>query len=249
MKAKRFTIQRLTCLMLLTLSCFNLAAQRNQQLWIDYQIDYPFKNKFLFENTVSYQTLLSNKDKWRSLSLSTALEYVLFSWMDLTAELPFGYTFQKEDNNTFEFSPIVGTRFHITQNRRINSRALVRYQQRYFRQIEDEDWDISNRVRLKGEVLISINGPNLFTDKLWYALVDYEEFLVLDEQLNERYANLRRLRLGLGYRLNYKNRFLLTYAWQTSRNEIEGEFVSSDNLIWLKYQMFLNPSKPPASTP
>lgn len=239
----------LTCLVSLTLSSFTLSAQQHKQFWFDYQLDLPFKNKFLFENTASYQTLLSNEDKWRSFSLSTCLEYVLFTWLDLTAEIPVGYTFQQDNNNTIEISPIVGGRFHITQNRRINSRFLVRYQERNFYQIEAEDWDTSNRVRLKGELSISINGPNLFTDKLWYTMVDYEEFLVLDEQLQERYANHRRFRLGVGYRLNYKNRFEVNYAVQSSRNEIEGEFVGADNLIWLKYKMFLNPAKPPADTP
>ena len=88
-----------------------------------------------------------------------------------------------------------------------------------------------------------INGPNLFTNKLWYALADYEEFIVLDQQLAERYANRRRARLGLGYRLSYKHRFELSYTLQKSRNEIEGDFKSSDNVIQFKYKMFLNPAK------
>lgn len=239
-----YRLRRLNCCMLLILSSFALSAQTDQQLWIDYQIAYPFANAFLFQNTATYQTLLSKEEKWRSFSLSSTLEYNLLNWMDLTAEIPIAYTFQQQANNTFECSPMVGSRIHITQNRRINSNFQVRYQQRYFRQIEDEDWDVSNRVRLKGDLVISINGPNLFTDKLWYALADYEEFLVLDQQLDERYANQRRLRIGMGYRLNYKNRFEVTYAWQTSRHEIEGEFVATDNLIWFKYKMVLNPSKP-----
>ncbi len=49
----------MACVTLLTLSSFTLLAQRKEQLWLDYQIDYPFANKFLFETTVSYQTLLS----------------------------------------------------------------------------------------------------------------------------------------------------------------------------------------------
>lgn len=247
MITKVFTLKKITYLLILMLSSPTLSAQ-HQQLWLDYQLDLPFANKFLFETTASCQTLLSNDGKWRSISLSPCFEYVLFSWTDLTFEVPVGYTLQKEGSNSVEISPVFGARFHITQNRRINSRILVRYQERNFYQIEAEDWDTSNRVRLKGELSICINGPNLFTDKLWYAMGDYEEFFVLDEQLDERYANLRRLRVGLGYRLNYKNRFEINYALQSSRNEIEGEFVSSDNLIWLKYKMFLNPAKPPSDT-
>jgi len=219
-------------------------AQGHEQLWLEYQLDYPFPSGFLFENTVAYQTLLAKEGKWRSFSVSPSLEYVLFTWLDLTSEVGLAYTFQQENNNTFEISPILGTRFHITQNKRVNTRFLVRYQQRNFRQIEADDWDVSNRVRLKGEVWVSINGPNLYTNKLWYALVDYEEFIVLDEQLDERYANRRRGRIGLGYRLNYKHRFELIYTWQSSRNEIEGDFVSDDNVIQVRYKMYLNPAKP-----
>jgi len=61
--------------------------------------------------------------------------------------------------------------------------------------------------------------------------------------LNERFANRRRGRIGLGYRLNYKNRFELIYTRQSSRNEIEGNFISNDNVIQLVYKMYLNPAK------
>jgi hypothetical protein len=218
-------------------------AQRHEQLWLEYQLDYPFPSGFLFENNVAYQTLLAKEGKWRSFSVSPSLEYVLFTWLDLTSEVGLAYTMQKEHYNTFEISPILGTRFHITQNKRVNARFLARYQQRYFRQIEAGDWETSNRVRLKGEVWVSINGPNLYTDKLWYALADYEEFVVVDEQLDERYANRRRGRIGVGYRLNYKHRFELIYTRQSSRDEIDGDFVSGDNVIQLRYKMYLNPAK------
>lgn len=241
-------VQWSACLVMHFVFSTSLSAQRHEQLWLEYQLDYPFPSGFLFENTVAYQTILTKEDKWRSFSVSPSLEYVLFTWMDLTAEVGLAYTFQKENNNTLEVSPILGTRFHFSQNKRVNTRLLVRYQQRNFRQIEAEDWDISNRVRLKGEVTVSINGPNLYKDKLWYALADYEEFIVLDEQLDERYANRRRARIGVGYRLNYKHRFELIYTRQSSRDEIDGAFVSSDNVIQLRYKMYLNPSKPAQGT-
>ena len=245
----RYECKWLGCLIIHLVFFISLSAQSDEQLSLEYQIDYPFPSGLTLENTVAYQTVLSKDDTWRSFSLSPTVEYVLFTWLDLTAEIPLAYTFQKEGTNSFEISPIVGTRVHITQNRRLNARFLARYQQRYFRQIEADDWDISNRVRLKGELWISINGPNLFADKLWYAFVDYEEFIVLDEQLDERFANRRRGRIGVGYRLNYKHRFELIYTMQSSRNEIEGEFISSDNVIQLKYKMFLNPSKPASPDP
>lgn len=219
-------------------------AQSSNQLWLEYQVSYPFGNRYLLENTTTYQTLLKKEGKWRSLSISPTFEYTMLRWIDFVSEIGIGYTQQKEGSNSYEISPIVGARFHITQNKRVNTRILWRYQMRSFRQVEDEDWDVSNRTRIKAEAWITLNGPNLFTDNLWYTFLDYEEFIVLDQQLEERYANRRRARIGIGYRLNYKHRFDLGYTMQSSRNEIEGDFISSDNVIQLKYKMFLNPATP-----
>lgn len=222
-------------------------AQQHEQLWLDYQLSYPFKNRYLIENTTSYQTVLSQQNKWRSMSISPNFEYSLFTRLDLTAEMPMAYTLQKEGSNTFEVSPLVGGRFHITQNKRIDTRLIWRYQIRAFRQIEEEAWDISNRTRLRGEIYACLNGPNMFTDKLWYLFADYEEFFVLDDQVKERFANRRRARIGLAYRLSYKHRFDMSYTRQSSRNEIDGDFISNDNVIQLRYKMFLNPATPLAS--
>lgn len=239
------------CLMaaLLFITGMQGRAQRHEQLWFDYQLDYPFANVFLFELSATYSTVLTQEFKWRSVSVSPTFEYTVTRRIDLTAEVPLGYTLQEEGSNSFEISPILGARFYITQNKRIDTRILLRYQQRYFREVEKEDWDISNRTRIKAEAFVCINQRNLYTDNLWYGIVDYEEFIVLDDQVDERYANRRRARIGLGYRLNYKHRFELIYTWQSSRNEIEGAFISNDNVIQLRYKMYLNPSKPAQTDP
>lgn len=220
---------------------------QDEQLWVDFQLSYPFGGKYLLENTTSYQTLLSKNDKWRNFSITPTFEYSALRRLDLLSEIALGYTLQKEGLNSYDIMPMVGARFFITQNKRIDTRLVVRYQLRYFRQVQAEDWDISNRTRVRGEILAAINGPNLFTDNLWSAILDYEEFIVLDQQLDERFANRRRARIGVGYRLNYEHRFELTYTKQSSRNEIDGDFISSDNVIQFKYKLYLNPAR--ATTP
>jgi hypothetical protein len=229
------------CVVFLLAVCNVVNAQRKEQLWLDYQIDYPFANRYLLEVAGSYQTLLSKDEKWRSLSLTTTFEALVFNFLDVTADVPLAYTLQKEGLNSFEFAPMVGLRFYITQSKRIDTRVLVRYQQRYFHQVEQDDWDVSNRTRLKAEAYICLNGPNLFTNNLWYVALDYEEFIVLDQQLEERYANRRRAKLGLNYRWTYKHRFDVSFTLQSARNEIDGEFTSTDNVIQLRYRLFLNP--------
>lgn len=224
-------------------------AQHDEQLWLEWQLSYPFANRYLLENTTTYQTLLKKDGKWRSINVSPTFEYTLFTRLDLLSEISLGYTDQQEGVSTFEIAPMVGGRFYITQNKKIDTRLVLRYQVRGFRQIEDEDWDVSNRTRLRGEAFWSINGPNLFTDKLWYLFADYEEFFVFDQQLDERYANRRRARIGIGYRLSYQHRFDLGYTLQSSRNEIEESFISTDGVIQFKYKLFLNPGTPAPSSP
>lgn len=221
-------------------------AQRDEQLWIDYQLDYPFANQYLFEVTASYQTLLSKEDKWRSISVTPTFEYLAFKSFDFLANLPMVYTLQSSGSSSAEIDPSVGVRFHITQGRRINTRLIYKLEERIFRTVETKDWQTSTRSRIKAEAWISINKSDLFNDKLWYAILDHEEFIVFDQQLDERYANRRRGRIGLGYRLDYKNRFELIYTRQSSRNEIDGAYISNDNVIQLRYKMFLNPPKPVA---
>lgn len=217
-------------------------AQTGTQLWTEWQVSYPFANRYLAENTFSYQTLLSGGEKWTSLNLSPTFEMVLTPKIELTTEVPIGWTQQNNSLSTSEVSPLAGLRYYFTQGKRIDVRLQARVQSRNVHQIEADVWEHKGRFRLKGEVWISLNGPNLFTNKLWYALLDYEEFIVVDQQVNERFANLRRARIGLGYRLNYMHRMDLIYTWQYSRDEISDVFGQSDSVIQIKYKLFLNPS-------
>jgi hypothetical protein len=242
-------LRKLFFAILILISPHSLLAQNDEQLWLEFQLSYPFGGKYLLENTSAYQTLLTKENKWWSLSVTPTFEYSIFRRLDLLSEAAIGYTNQENDVSTWEVMPMVGGRFFITQNKRVDTRLVWRYQLRYFYQIEAGDWDVSNRTRLRGEVLVSINGPDLFRNKLWYVLADYEEFIVLDQQLDERYANKRRARIGLGYRLSYKHRFELSYTRQSARNEIEGDFISNDNVIQFRYKMYLNPSRPVTTDP
>jgi hypothetical protein len=239
----KFFLRLLCLIVILFFSKINDSfAQRHEQLWFDFQLDYPFGGQYLFETTASYQTLLSSEDKWRNVNVTPTFEFMGFRRLDFTFDLPVGYTMQVEGVNSFELVPTLGLRFHLSQNRRIDSRIFARLEERFFYQIEDDDWDRSNRFRLKGEAFVAINRPNIFTDNLWYAIIDYEEFFVVDQQVKERYANRRRGRIGLGYRMDYKNRFEIIYTRQSSKNELEGEFISGDNVIQLRYKIFFNPA-------
>lgn len=235
-------VQKFCTLFICLAGSFSSVAQKHQQVWLDYQLDLPFKNQYLFEVTTSYQTVLTDSAKWRSMSISPVFEYHYLNRLDFLSGIPFFYTNQTTNYNSFEIAPYIGARFHITQNKRIDSRLIFKLEERFFQNLETHSWEESNRMRLKAEAWVAINRQNLFQDNLWYAILDYEEFIVVDEQVNERYANRLRARFGIGYRLNYKNRFEIIYTLQSSRNEIHGDLISNDNVLQLRYKMFLNPS-------
>ncbi len=50
----------------------------------------------------------------------------------------------------------------------------------------------------------------------------------------------RRAKIGLNYRWTYRHRFDVSFTLQSSRDEIEGEFAATDNVIQLRYRLFLN---------
>jgi hypothetical protein len=224
--------------------CIETEAQQNTQLWFDFQLDYPFKSQYLFEVEASFQTILTNDSTWRSAGLTPTLQYSYFTSVDLSVSVPLSFTAQTEDYDSFEARPTLEVCVHLSQNKQVNTRLVFKAEKRLFLDVEDDDWDTSTRLRLKAESTIAITGRHLYEDKLWYAIVDYEEFFVIDEQLDERYANLRRGRLGAGYRLDYRNRFEAIFTLQSSRNELEEEFARTNSVVQLRYKMYLNPAKP-----
>lgn len=220
----------------------SLSAQ-HQQLWLDYQLDRPFANQYLFEVSSSYQTLLNSGGSWRNISVQPSVDYLRFTRLELSGGMQLAYTNQRDSIRTAELDPYLAVRYNFSQNTKFNTRATLKMEERIFHTVEDDQWQNSSRTRFKAESWFAINGPNLFQDHLWYIIADYEWFFVLDQQVHERYANLRRGRLGIGYRINYRNRLEVIYTRQNARNEIGAAFESRDNIIQLRYKMYINPSK------
>jgi hypothetical protein len=237
-----------TCLIICLVSMQSV-AQNDEQLWLDYQLDHPFRNIYLWEVTASYQNLLSRGSRWTNYNITPTFEYYGVRKVDFTFSVPYAYTLQSDTLNSYELDPILEARYNFTQGQRVDARLALKYEHRFFHEVEANDWNNANRVRIKGEIYVSITQPNLFTDKLLYSFVDYEEFFVLDKQLDERYSNRHRLRFGLGYRLSYRDRFEICYTLQASRNEIGEAFNRTDNVIQLRYKMFLNFTPPRQTTP
>jgi hypothetical protein len=124
---------------------------------------------------------------------------------------------------------VLGREQHPT--RRVVVCDLVRVESRNFiysgaQEGSDSSWRLRNRL----EFLAPINKAKLTDDRARYVLADWEWFVPLQDQ-EERFANKQRIRAGLGYRRSFQWRFEALYIWTRSRNTIEDDFATSDNLI------------------
>jgi len=217
----------------------------NAQFWLEYILNYPFANSFNVENAFVYSTLAATP-RWRAFDYSPTLEYSLTQHIDLSAGCTFSYTAQTEDYNTFEIRPVLGTRIHFTPNRRILTRAYLRLEQRNFLNLDTDTWETVMRPRARFETLIPLNRKTNFEDKLWYGIVDVEWLFAVDD-VDERFANRFRARVGVGYRVSYTSRFEFIYMIQQSRSGIDEDYQTSDNIFRFRYKHYLRKTKPTKS--
>ena len=227
---------------MLSLSGGSLKAQTNEQVWFEYMLNVPLANSFNVENAFTHSTLLG-QPKWRALDYNGTVEYSLGPHVDLIGSALVSYTVQNESYNTLELRPMLGAKIYFTPNKRIQTRLLLRLEQRNFKNLDTKEWEMVMRPRVRGEVVIPINKKTYFEDNLWYAIAD-AEWLFVNTDVEERFANRFRLRVGAGYRLNYSLRFEVLYMNQQSKNGIDELFSSSDNIIRIRLKHFLRKTKP-----
>jgi hypothetical protein len=219
------------------------AQSSSEQFWVEHMLNYSFANSFNLENAFTYSTDL-HTPRWSAFDYAPTLEYSVGPHLDLSLGATFSYTVQSEDYNTFEIRPVLGTRVHFTPNKRILTRVYFRIEQRNVKNLDTKDWETTLRPRARIEALIPISKKSYYVDKLWYGIVDAEWFFTNDPDVDERFANRFRSRIGLGYRLHYGSRFEFLVMYQESKNNIEDTFYTSDSIFRLRYKHFLRRHKP-----
>ena len=218
----------------------------NEQIWVEYMLNYPFANSFNLENALTYNTVL-NSPAWRSYEWAPTVEWSVHGKIDILGQTTLSYTNQAASYNTFEVRPALGTRFHFTPNKRIQTKLLLRLEQRNFKDLETNEWSQVYRPRARAEMIIPINKNSYFQNNLWYAMFDVETLFKVDD-VEERFANRLRIRVGGGYRLNYNLRFEFLYMYQQSKQAIEDDFESSDNIFRFRIKQYLRKSKPSSTS-
>ncbi len=231
--------------MLVLVSAPVARAQATAQLWGNITLDWVKSDRLVYELDFEPKVLLDAPEgdpDWRNLDVTPNVEYSPKAWLDLVADTTIGSTNQTDDVDTIEVTPRLGVRFHLfsrTQRfnareraprRRIVMRDLVRVESRNFFYSGDTESDSTVRFRNRLELLVPLNKARFTDDGARYVIADWEWFIPIDDP-EERFASRQRIRAGLGYRRSFNWRYEVLYIWTRSRNTIDEEFATTENIL------------------
>lgn len=217
------------------------AQQRDPQLWLDGIVGKSFASYYMAECEFSYQVLLTEQSRWESLNASPSLEMSPTAHWSFLVGLPLSYTVQREGDNTFEWRGQVGAKYTFTPFKRVQTRLNLRYEDRNVRDQESGQLLQSQRTRVRAEVVVPLDSRNYSVDTMWYALADAEAFITMDQDVQERFANRARVRIGLGRKFSYNWRAEAIYTFQRSRNAIADTDPTTDHIFRLRLKYYFTP--------
>ncbi len=255
--ASRCMHTRLTALLLgaaFLLPARTKAQTKETQFWTDLTLGRNFASIFMAEVEFGYQALVKGDPQWRTFSVSPTLEASLTPHFDVVSGIPWMNTQQTDDVRTNEFRAQLGARYHVLPFKRVQPRITGRYEWRYFNTLEPEaeaGRSQSNRMRLNVAVFIALDKPLMSYDTLWYAFTDYEVYGVLDQQLNERFANQSAWRVAVGRKFSYAWRMELVYSLLRYRNELDTPKAQYDldNVFRVTFKHYFIPPERKAPSP
>jgi len=201
------------------------------QVWANFTPGRTIGERWYMELDVEPKWQVTSGEEWRNLDLTPLVEAYPFSWLDLESEATVGRTHQRDGLDTFEVTPRVGARFNLFAKfaRAVRARedrlpltrlaisTLVRLEWRNFfysdATPDRHEWRF--RVRLEGKV--ALNHPRLTDDRTFYGIGDIEYYAPMGDDVEERYVNKVRVRLGAGYRSSKSTRLEVLYIRDWNR--------------------------------
>ena len=217
-----------------------IAAQSSSnQVWLEYMGNLAFGKAGNLEGAFTYSSDMG-QPKWRTFDVQLTPEWALNKRIDLMAALLFSNTFQTASLSTFEIREMIGARLHLTPEKRLQLRMLLRFEQRNVEDRETRTWDHSTRSRIRLESIYPFNQRSIGAgDKVWYGIADVEAFVNFSKDVQERFANRWRFRAGAGYKINHALRVEFVYTLQASVNALDGGLSSRENIFRFRFKHYL----------
>ena len=236
----------------IALRIFCSAQSTETQAWADFTLGRNFASIYMAELELGYQQLVQGSPDWSAFSITPTLEASFTSHWDVISGFPWADTRQSDNVRTREFRTQLGARYHVLPFSKVQPRITSRYEWRYFKTIDPEPaTSQSNRLRVNAAVFIAWDKPYMSYDTLWYSFIDWEAFIVFDEQVQERYAHQSIARIGMGRKFNYNWRLELIYSLMHKRNGIDVERADQDigHVLRLSLKCYITPPNRRVPTP
>ena len=136
--------EQLTRVVLLFLFLFSYQCLRAQnsttQIWGEYLLTKPLRRSYKVEGRVGYRHDL-DRQAWSQWEFRVMPEKKLNKHFDVLATLQYLATEQTASFTTQEIREGLGTRIHFTPGSRIDTRLLLRVEQRNVYKMNSENWD------------------------------------------------------------------------------------------------------------
>jgi len=242
-------------------AAFPLNAQEppqdaSRQIWANLILARPTSQKLYLEYDIEGAYEVSDEDPFKSLFGTGLVEYYPKPWLDLTGELVTGFSWLSAEENSFEASVRLGARFHlgnsvfwawlpeknrpeILPKKRYSAGVLLRLEHRNFWYSTDRPSTADLRFRVRPEVKLALNKPNLATDGVWFLVADWEWFVPLgNDEAAERFATKGRARFGIGYRHSYAWRFDILAMRDEARETLEDAIAVEAYMIDLRVKWY-----------
>ncbi len=206
----------------------------DHQLWFDVMPHFEINNRLEFYGDGSYRTSTTG-DKFRRFVLRPSVRYHWTYELDLLGGLGGFLTFEKNDYNTIELRPYQGVRLNWPKIWRMNFKHRGLIEERLIWNNQG-DFNPNLRFRYLIKTKLPLNKPSVHYKTL-YIPMGYEIFANVGPEEVERFHNIARAILGLGYVFSEKWIGEFEVMFDRSRSTKTDELILSDRIFRFKLIM------------
>lgn len=218
------------------LFCFTTLIAKGQgdairpQVWNNFSVGWNVIENFSLRSNIAYNVLLSNEIPWSEFTFSTSAVFKFHRFMEASAGLYLSLADQTEDINSYEYRPYIGYRIFTNSAKRWNVSNLSRIEIRLLR-YSNRTGDHTIRFRNRTDAMVSLNKRTMVENKNLFLYSYFEMFYNFGEEVQERFFDLFKYKIGFGYRLSYNWRFDFGFVFQDSRNTVMQPVILPTNII------------------
>jgi hypothetical protein len=212
----------------------------NRQVWVMGLFNWKINEKWVFNEDINFQRLLSTPSFTRILT-RTQVNYQINGISSLHAGVVFSYAFDEENGDLLELSPWLGTKLRWPSFWRMNFVHYIRAEERNRLELGGEDsWTNVWRLRYRLGTEIPLNHAAI-TDNTFYGIAAYEYF---SNETGSTETFLipatHRFDIGIGYSPGYRTRYEVIAVFLDTHDEATDKFDFTSAILFLRWRQNFN---------